>query len=67
MQDKFDSSSENVRTFVAELSGKGKHLKLEVPLTFPFEETKVHEYTLLLLSSFGISEIYAEGRFKLSS
>lgn len=60
-----DETKDNVRTFVTELSGKGKRLQLEVPLSFPFEDTKVHEYTLLLLSSFGISEVYAEGKFIL--
>ncbi|CAL8080827.1 unnamed protein product [Orchesella dallaii] len=52
-------SSENVRTFEAELLSKGKTVKLEVPIIFPFEETRVHEYTLLVLSSFGLSEVYA--------
>lgn len=56
------SNSDNVRTFETKLSGsKGKHVNLEIPLTFPFDETRVHEYSLLILSSFGLTEMFPDG------
>jgi len=61
MMDDGESKSKLEKEFKLELKHGDKSIKMEIPLKIPFEETRVQEFSHLILTSFDLPIIFENG------
>jgi len=62
MEEKFEE-----KVFNASLVLRGAKVNLEIPVKFPFENSKVSEFVQLILTSFDLPIIVENGKYKIDN